>query len=952
MKTRVVAVIVARQAGEHLARTLASVQAQTRRPDLLIAVDASPKQAARDQLQACGPSAIVRVSPRASLGEALTAAAPVIPAVSDANDLLWFLAHDSAPVADALELLIRALEVAPSVAVAGPAQMCWDDPDRIEECGLTLTPSGSTVPWVHDELDQGQHDDLSDMMAVGARGMLVRQHVWAQLGGFDPHLTSVDDALDFCVRARLAGHRVVVVPQARVAVEQHTPRARQYRTAALYRRLVYASGFLAVVLWLRLIPMAFWRSLVLLVAKRPGQVGAEYAAAIATTFSLGAVARARRRLRATKTASWSSVKVLRMSRAEVRRRAALAREAALMRAHGERVPIHFISGGGAWIALILSIVSIVALAPLIGAAALSGGALLPLEHSVPQLWSQVTFGWREGAFAVVGPADAFSQVVATLGSLTWWNPTYVLVVMWFVALPMAGVGAWFVMARFTQRASIRVLAAMGYALAPTLLSALNEGRPAAVIVHLTLPWLIFAAIWAVRSWSASAVAALLFAVVVACAPSLAPALLIMWAVTVAFSGRAIGRFVAIPLPALVLMAPVVVMQILSGSWQGMLADPGPAVPSSPAPAWQIALGFPVRGLGGLDFLTDAVPGVFPGTTVTADIAALVLVGVLVALAFIGFFSTHPLRAQLAVGVALLGVATGILASGVAVAFDGSSAVPLWAGSGLSLAWLGVIVAAATGASVLKKYSVISVSVGLVAIVALAVPSLLAPAVGASLVRAGDGTTLPAYVVAHAASDQRVGTLVLTPQQDGGLGVSLVRGTGLTLDSVSTYVQTGGAWPARADAVSTLAANLVSQGEQGVDAQLRAVGIGYVLLAPPATGVDEVPSPLAQAMTVRVRSTLDSSSVVESVGLTRVGVLWRFPGYDPAAMSAVPSGVPIEPWRGIIGSSQLVVILLTALLAIPTGSVTVAPRSRRRAPAPPAVDDEPFVDALAGDDDEN
>jgi GT2 family glycosyltransferase len=952
MKTRVVAVIVARQAGEQLARTLAAVQAQTRRPDLLIAVDASPKEAARDQLVALGPSALLRVSPRSSLGDALAAAAPVIPAVTDANDLLWFLTHDSAPAPEALELLIRALEVAPSVAVAGPAQMGWNNPDWIEECGLTLTPGGSTVPWVHDELDQGQHDDLSDMMAVGARGMLVRQHVWAQLGGFDPHLTTVDDALDFCVRARLAGHRVVVVPRARVAVGRLTPRVRQYRAAALYRRLVYSSAILAIVLWLRLIPMAFWRSLVLLVAKRPGQVGAEYAAALGVTFSLGAVARARRRLRATKTASWSSVKVLRMSRAEVRRRHTLAREAAQIRAHGERVPIRFISGGGAWVALILSIVSIVALAPLIGAAALSGGALLPLEPTVGQMWSQVTFGWREGAFAVVGPADAFSQVVAALGTLTWWNPTYVLVVMWFVALPLAGVGAWCVMARFTPRASIRVLAAMGYALAPTLLSALNEGRPAAVIVHLTLPWLVFAAIWALRSWSASAGAALLFAVVVACAPSLAPALILLWLIALTSSGRAIARFIAIPLPALVLMAPLVVMHIASGSWQGILADPGPAVPSAPAAPWQIALGFPVQGLGGLDFLTDAVPGVFPGTTITSDLTALVLVGVLVGFALIGFFSTHPLRAQLAVGAAVLGVATAILASGVAVAFDGSSPVPLWAGSGLSLAWLGLIVAAATGASVLRKYSVISVSAGLVAIIALALPSLLAPALGGSLVRAGDGNTLPAYVSAHAANDPRVGTLVLTPQQDGGLGVSLIRGTGLTLNSVSTYVQTGGGWPARADAVSTLAGNLVSQGAQGVDAQLRAVGIGYVLLAPPATGVDEVPTPQAQAMTVRVRSTLDSSRVVESVGLTRVGVLWRFPGYDPAVMSAVPAGVSIEPWRTIIGSSQLAVILLTALLAIPTGNVTVTSGARRRNGAAQPIDDEPFVDALAGDDDEN
>ena len=46
--------------------------------------------------------------------------------------------------------------------------------------------------------------------------MLVRRDVFDALGGFDPAFAPHADDVDLCWRAHLAGHRVVVVPQARV----------------------------------------------------------------------------------------------------------------------------------------------------------------------------------------------------------------------------------------------------------------------------------------------------------------------------------------------------------------------------------------------------------------------------------------------------------------------------------------------------------------------------------------------------------------------------------------------------------------------------------------------------------------------------------------------------------------------------------------------------------------
>src|SRR5699024_12637694 len=52
------------------------------------------------------------------------------------------------------------------------------------------------------------------VLAVGTAGMLVERGLWRRLGGPDPVLGPFEDGRDVSQRARLAGHRVVVVPRA------------------------------------------------------------------------------------------------------------------------------------------------------------------------------------------------------------------------------------------------------------------------------------------------------------------------------------------------------------------------------------------------------------------------------------------------------------------------------------------------------------------------------------------------------------------------------------------------------------------------------------------------------------------------------------------------------------------------------------------------------------------
>ena len=505
MFPRVTAVLVVRHGGDHLQRTLDAIRSQDRVPDALLVVLAQPDAAAREQVAAATPDRIVELQEPLSFGEALRAGERVLEAPSSDADALWLLAEDTEPQPGALMRLMATLETSKSVAVAGPKLMEWDEPDRIAGLGRTMTRFGRSVPVVADELDQGQHDRLSDVLGLDPGAILVRHSVWQALDGFDPALPTIDDGLDLGVRARLAGHRVAVVPEAEVRFaadgvagppgdrrgRSRRRRARAARAAALHRRLAYAPAPAVPLHWISFLPLALFRAVRLLLIKRPGDIPGEFSAALGTMFSGMRVPRARRVLASSKQAKWSAIAPLRLQPDEQRRRREAAAEARKARARGRSNELQFLGTGGGWVLLATAAASVGLFSWLITASGVGGGGLLPLS-GFAELWRNAAFGWRDVGTGFVGAADPFSGALAVLGSFTFWAPSYAMLLLWLVAIPAAAIGAWFAASRLTERGSLRAVAALVYAFAPPFLTALAEARPGAVIAHVLLGWLAFA----------------------------------------------------------------------------------------------------------------------------------------------------------------------------------------------------------------------------------------------------------------------------------------------------------------------------------------------------------------------------------------------------------------------------------------------------------------------------
>jgi GT2 family glycosyltransferase len=929
MHARVTAVLVSSNGAEHLPRTLEALTAQTHAPDALVVVDCASTDASSSLLAAAQPTRFISASSRLSFGTAVTHAMGVAPPPTSENEWLWLLAHDTAPEPDALAALLAAVEVNPSVAVAGLKQTEWADPAYISEFGETITRFGASVPLVETELDQAQHDRMSDVLAIGAAGMLVRHTVWNQLQGFDPALPTADNALDFCIRVRLAGHRVMAVPAAHAATDgdglsgpgrstkgsARRKRQTARRAAQLHRRLVYAPAFAVVFHWLSLVPLAVVRSIFQLIRKQPGAIGGEFAAAFKTAFG-SRTGESRRRLKATRRVGWSAIAPLRMPGEEIRRRRSLQREIALTYLRGDRDRIQFASSGGVVTVLVIALVGFVVFIPLFGAMAITGGGALPLDTTVSGLWGQVGTGFRDIGLGFVGASDPFSYVLAILGSITFWSPSFAIVCLYLIAFPLAALGAWFCAAQLTERPLLRTMAAVLWVLAPSFLGALDGGMIAPMIAHLLLPWLVLAGLAAPKSWSASGMAAILFAAVLAVAPSLWPALIVIWLMATVASRRNLARLIGIPIPALALFGPLIWNQFQRGTPLAILADPGLPVWRDPVSVLDLIAGLPQAGVAGWVSL-GATVGVSSSVVL---LIALIFVVPLGLIAAASLFLPGSYRAIFAIVIALLGFVTALASTQLSLATSGSQAVSIWPGSGLSLYWMGLVGAAVIGLASFRRFAVAPALVASIAVAVIALPVGLGVLFGTSQVAPGSGRLLPAYVTAEASTTPRVGTLVLDPQADGGLGASVVHGAGPTLDAQSTLASTASFADADREQLATLVGNAASVSGTDTAAQLRQLGVEFVLLEPvePAQA-----GAAADAVSARTSNSLSSSPQFTFIGKTFAGGLWQVAGSDTVAALPAPDPTNTGTAKGVLVLViQGFVFAIALLLALPAGRLQV------------------------------
>ena len=147
---------------------------------------------------------------------------------------LFVLNNDVRVAPDALDHLVSAAEGFPDAAFLGPKIYHLDNPGQIQSAGAELDYLWRSRQRGLDTPDTGQFDLLEEVDYVIGAAVLVRADLLEQVGLLDPDFFLYREDVDWCLRARRLGYRVLYVPEAKVWHRSHHVRENELPRITYY----------------------------------------------------------------------------------------------------------------------------------------------------------------------------------------------------------------------------------------------------------------------------------------------------------------------------------------------------------------------------------------------------------------------------------------------------------------------------------------------------------------------------------------------------------------------------------------------------------------------------------------------------------------------------------------------------------------------------------------------
>lgn len=711
------------------------------------------------------------------------------------------------------------------------------------------------------------------------------------------------DDVDLCWRAHMAGHRVLVAPDAVLRHAEASARERRPidcagrsvssphrvdKAGAVYTMLVNARGKLLLWALLRLVLGTLLRTLAYLVGKVPGQALDEVAGLLGTLLRPGRILAARRQrgkgaidpaeLRGLFPAPGATV------RATVEQVAGNFGRSTEAETGGSRHGA-VESGPGGDDADFLEIdqfaklkrvgrkpggalrrpalVSLVACRSLIGGGALAGGALLPAPGDVSELWGRYADGWHTVGTGGTQTAPPYLGVISALSALFLGSTGFALTLLLVFSVPLAGLTAYFVSRPLIPSRLLRAWASVAYAFLPAATGALATGRLGTAVLLVLLPLIARAAVSAhgMRgggnsrgSWRATWAYTLLLTLTMAFTPIVWPLAVVLGVGVLALRRNDITayglRFLAAVGTPLLVLAPWSLSLLTSPS--SFLEEAGLQTGTGSASA--------------LDLL-----GISPGGPKAAG--GVLLLGIVLAALAALLRGERQFAVRTAWAVALVGLAFAGLANGSG-----------WAGPATLVYGAALIAAALVGADG-ARVRVAELSFGwrqpvavLIALAAGIAPVLAACGwmIGgaAGPLERRDPVQVPAFVAEESSTRDQPRTLVLGGTSPSSVAYTLVRGSGARLGDAELAAAGGGN-----SHLDKVVANLVAGSGADQGSQLSGFAIRYVLVR------DGAPKQMSRV--------LDATPGLSRLSQLDGSALWRV-DRQVARIMIVPSAAGDEP----------------------------------------------------------
>jgi len=181
----------------------------------LVVVDNSSMDGTEQAVKTQYPEVQVIVNPR-NLGFTGGTNVGLRYALAQGADFVFSINNDTLVEANILDVLV-AHATPPDVGVVAPKIYYADEPKRIWSVGarrhpltLEMTDKG------RDEIDAGQWDQVLERDYLVGCAHLLKRSLLEEIGLLDEVFFLYYDDMDFCLRARLAGYRLLMVPEAQM----------------------------------------------------------------------------------------------------------------------------------------------------------------------------------------------------------------------------------------------------------------------------------------------------------------------------------------------------------------------------------------------------------------------------------------------------------------------------------------------------------------------------------------------------------------------------------------------------------------------------------------------------------------------------------------------------------------------------------------------------------------
>ncbi len=199
---------------DDLRECLGSLRSQSLAADRIVVVDNASADGSVSMLQSEFPEVLVQPQ-QSNLGFSTANNIGVRLAMAHGAEYVVLLNPDTTVAVDWLEQLVATADSDPDIAVCQSKILLYDSPDLLNTDGNVVHYLGFGYCGNYGKEDTDSTDGAKDVGFTSGAAMAIRTSVCKRIGLLDEVINFYGEDLEYSLRARLAGLRVVAAPAAR-----------------------------------------------------------------------------------------------------------------------------------------------------------------------------------------------------------------------------------------------------------------------------------------------------------------------------------------------------------------------------------------------------------------------------------------------------------------------------------------------------------------------------------------------------------------------------------------------------------------------------------------------------------------------------------------------------------------------------------------------------------------